>query len=91
MDILHSKAPVTCLFGAVGWGADEAGHPFEEQTKKRPAKGALPVMGSSRRGCWRTVVNLSGRNPRAAGWLSLPFPTLRPLLTFRASSIQNRR
>lgn len=41
LDILHSKAPVTCLFGAVGWGADEAGHPFEEQTKKRPLRSAL--------------------------------------------------
>ena len=38
------KAPITCLFGAVGWGADEAGHPFEEQTKKRPLRSALVAI-----------------------------------------------
>ena len=32
----------------------------------------LPAGG----GRWRTVVNFSGRNPRVAGWLSLPFPSL---------------
>ena len=41
------KTAITCLFGAVGWGADEAGHPFEEQTKKAPL--------AERSGCYQRM------------------------------------
>lgn len=44
LDALHRKTAITCLLGAVGWGADEAGHPFEEQTKKRPLRSALVAI-----------------------------------------------